>query len=68
MTPSFKCGDRVALKNGGPVMAVTGASDDLNGQPKVWCSWFDDKHQHQTEGYAAEDLVAVELADLGPPP
>jgi len=47
---------------------VTGASDDLNGQPKVWCSWFDDDHQHQTEGYAAEDLVAVELADLGPPP
>jgi len=68
VTDAFKCGDRVRLKGGGPTMAVTGASPDKAGMPTIWCAWFDDAHVHNTAGYTAEDLKAVELADLGSPP
>ncbi|MDP3175948.1 MAG: DUF2158 domain-containing protein [Phenylobacterium sp.] len=68
MTQTFKCGDRVRLKGGEAVMAVTGVSPDSSGDTKVWCAWFDDTHLHQTAGHPAEALEAVEIAELGPPP
>jgi uncharacterized protein YodC (DUF2158 family) len=36
---SFKEGDVVKLKSGGPKMTVTSVGDQL-GTPSVWCSWF----------------------------
>lgn len=68
MTASFKSGDRVRLRQGGPVMAVTGVGPDKTGVQTVWCAWFDDNHVHNTAGYIIEDLEAVEIADLGTPP
>lgn len=36
---SFKEGDVVRLKSGGPRMTVTNVGDRL-GTPSVWCNWF----------------------------
>lgn len=68
MSDTFKCGDRVRLKQGGPVMAVTGVSPDSNGRPTVWCAWFDENHVHKTAGYESAELEGVEIAYLGAPP
>lgn len=68
MSNTWKCGDRARSAIDGPVMIVTGVSPDSNGRQTVWCSWFDDRHVHNTAGYDAADLEAVEIADLGPPP
>ena len=37
---SFKVGDTVQLRSGGPIMTVTSVGNDF-GQPIVWCAWFD---------------------------
>ncbi|MGA8414155.1 MAG: DUF2158 domain-containing protein [Xanthobacteraceae bacterium] len=37
---TFKVGDTVQLKSGGPKMTVTGVGSDF-GQATVWCAWFD---------------------------
>lgn len=68
MTDAFKCGDRVRLRQGGPVMAVTGTSPDRTGRPTVWCAWFDDQHRQNTAGFVVSDLEAVQIAELGSPP
>jgi uncharacterized protein YodC (DUF2158 family) len=68
MDVSFKCGDRVKLKDGGAVMAVTGTNQDNTGRPMVWCAWFDADHRHRTAGYAPSALVPIEIAELGPTP
>ncbi|MGE3301725.1 MAG: YodC family protein [Hyphomonadaceae bacterium] len=68
MAEMFKCGDRVQVKSGGPTMAVTGVSPDRHGVEMVWCAWFNDAHVHQTAGYPAGELKAVEIAELGAPP
>ncbi|MGE3143559.1 MAG: DUF2158 domain-containing protein [Hyphomonadaceae bacterium] len=68
METLFKCGDRVRLKSGGALMAVTGVSPDSQGRLQVWCAWFDPDHAHRTAGYDADALEMIERADLGPPP
>jgi uncharacterized protein YodC (DUF2158 family) len=47
MADTFKVGDVVRLKSGGPSMTVTGVGDSM-GTPTVWCRWFDEKKK---EGY-----------------
>jgi uncharacterized protein YodC (DUF2158 family) len=37
---TFKVGDTVQLKSGGPRMTVTSVGNEF-GQPIVWCAWFD---------------------------
>ncbi len=37
---TFKVGDVVKLKSGGPKMTVTVVGDRL-GTATVWCTWFD---------------------------
>ena len=39
MAESFKLGDVVKLKSGGPKMTVT-QTGDLHGEHTVWCVWF----------------------------
>ncbi len=40
----FKCGDRVKLKSGGPMMTVSNVADG-----KIECSWFfDGSIRHET--------------------
>ena len=57
---TFKVGDTVRLKSGGPRMTVT----DVGNRPKegavVWCAWFDDKRNEKTGFYPA---AAVEPDD-----
>ena len=67
MSGTFKCGDRVRLREGDQVMTVTGVSPDSTGIPTVWCAWFNDQNVHNTAGYASAELEAVEIADLGSP-
>ena len=68
MSDSFKPGDRVKLREGDVVMAVTGVGPDRVGALTVWCAWFGADHLQQTAGYPPSALEAVEIADLGPPP
>jgi len=68
MPETFKPGDRVRLKDGDVVMAVTGVGPDSYGKLTVWCAWFEDNHLQQTAGFASSSLQAVEIADLGPAP
>ena len=49
-TETFKVGDTVRLKSGGPLMTVTGVSQADGGQ-KVWTSWFDSAGKEQKGFY-----------------
>lgn len=40
MSKTYKEGDLVVLKSGGPVMTVVDVSPDGSG---VWCQWFSGK-------------------------
>jgi uncharacterized protein YodC (DUF2158 family) len=55
---SFKVGDVVQLKSGGPHMTVIEAKD-IEGTPHVICSWFD--HTKQEGGAFPADAVQVPL-------
>lgn len=38
---SFKAGDKVRLKSGGPAMTVEQVGNDsMTNDPMVWCVWF----------------------------
>ena len=41
MPDSFKVGDVVVLKSGGPRMTVTKAGNSASGEPTCWVSWFE---------------------------
>lgn len=44
MSETFKIGDTVRLKSGGPLMTVTNVgTNNSTGQPTIWTTWFDDK-------------------------
>ena len=41
MSRSFKIGDLVRIKSGGPMMEVTEVGENQDGKPIVTCTWFD---------------------------
>jgi uncharacterized protein YodC (DUF2158 family) len=62
---SFKCGDIVRLKSGGPDMTVSERSplDDIIDTPeKDWipCQWFNRANTLQNKAFPPESLVHVE--------
>jgi uncharacterized protein YodC (DUF2158 family) len=57
--PSFKPGDVVQLKSGGPTMTVeTVGNHGMTGVPLVWCSWFEGK-KRMKDTFAPEALDPV---------
>jgi uncharacterized protein YodC (DUF2158 family) len=53
---SFKVGDVVKLKSGGPLMTITGTSIGP-GRPTLFtCNWFDKDNREQAASYPAEAL------------
>ena len=58
MAESFKVGDIVRLKSGGPSMTVTSFEDDTSGGTLVWCDWFDDKQTKQDARFPVDSLQA----------
>ena len=59
MSETFKIGDVVILKSGGPKMTITSVGKDNFGAPTVWCSWFIDK-KNETGSFP---IGAVKMAD-----
>jgi uncharacterized protein YodC (DUF2158 family) len=53
---SFKVGDVVQLKSGGPLMTVVGFGADANGNQRVNCTWFDEKNIERNGAFPAEAL------------
>ena len=54
---SFKVGDVVKLRSGGPLMTVTGTSVG-NDRPTLFtCSWFDKDNREQTSSFPAESIM-----------
>lgn len=62
MTDTFKIGDVVQLKSGGPRMTVTGLGDSsTTGEASVYCTWFVDKKQ-DSGAFPVEAVAHVETA------
>lgn len=53
---SFKVGDVVQMKSGGPIMTVVGFGADANGNQRVNCTWFDKNHSEKNGAYPQEAL------------
>ncbi len=53
--PSFKEGDVVRLRSGGPKMTV----QTYHGEGDIDVVWFDDKHQQKSGNFAATLLEKV---------
>lgn len=53
---AFKVGDVVKLKSGGPAMTVTGEGSDMNGNPRVNCTWFGKDDLEQNGAFPANAL------------
>jgi uncharacterized protein YodC (DUF2158 family) len=53
---SFKVGDVVKLKSGGPLMTVTGTSVGPDRPTLFTCSWFDKDNHEQTGSFPADAL------------
>jgi uncharacterized protein YodC (DUF2158 family) len=45
---SFKIGDLVQLKSGGPIMTVREVAN-IDGVAKAWCDWFDGKKENRAD-------------------
>jgi uncharacterized protein YodC (DUF2158 family) len=54
---SFKIGEVVKLKSGGPLMTVTGISTSEDRPPSLNCSWFDKDNREQVGSFPADALV-----------
>lgn len=54
MADTFKVGDVVRLKSGGPDMTVTNVGKE-SGMLTVWCAWF--VGTKQEKGYFPADAV-----------
>jgi uncharacterized protein YodC (DUF2158 family) len=56
---SFKAGEVVRLKSGGPKMTVTQVGKKaMTGESAVWCVWFEGTKKHE-DTFAPEALEAV---------
>jgi uncharacterized protein YodC (DUF2158 family) len=51
---TFRSGDTVRLKSGGPLMTV----NSVNTDGEVWCEWFDKTDKPQAKSFAINSLVA----------
>jgi len=59
---TFKIGDSVRLKSGGPVMSI---SAPVAGFPGRWdCAWFDQHHVLQ-HGRFHQDMLEIDNEDEG---
>ena len=56
---SFKVGDVVKLKSGGPLMTITGTSVGPDRPMLYTCSWIDKDNRPQVGSYPAEALIAA---------
>jgi uncharacterized protein YodC (DUF2158 family) len=69
---SFKIGDVVKLKSGGPEMTVIGISTGPNRSDVFNCSWIDPDHHEQKGTFPAEALVLANAEKpqtrISPPP
>lgn len=61
MAFGFQEGDVVRLVSGGPKMTVVGESNQHPG--KLWCTWFDDKKQHQGRPFSPGTLKRVDPSE-----
>jgi len=52
---TFKVGDVVKLKSGGPLMTVANPNATAGGHAVIGCTWFDGKTPH-AEMFPAETL------------
>ncbi len=57
MAQSFKVGDIVQLRSGGPLMTVTQIGEDMGGVMTVWCVWF--SGQIRSEGSFPMEALAL---------
>lgn len=57
---SFKIGNVVKLKGGGPAMTVTGTSVGPDRPTLFDCTWFDKDNREQQSSYPAEALISAE--------
>lgn len=62
MTATFKIGDTVRLRSGGPLMTVKSVSTNDDGVPHVRCIWFD----NNKEGTGYYPAATVEADDGAP--
>ena len=62
MSTTFKIGDIVRLKSGGPDMTVTsvGQRHEESSQISAWCTWFPAPDSRKTEVLPIEALDLVE--------
>jgi uncharacterized protein YodC (DUF2158 family) len=59
MANTFKIGDVVRLKSGGPHMTVAGVGSDHLGNPLVICQWFRDDADVKEATFHADALESV---------
>jgi uncharacterized protein YodC (DUF2158 family) len=55
---SFKIGEVVKLKSGGPLMTITGTSVGPDRPTLFNCSWFDKDNREQIGSFPADALAA----------
>lgn len=56
---SFKVGDVVRLKSGGPLMTVTSVGSRYEGsEVEAWCTWFKSGNETTTEVFPFPSLKA----------
>lgn len=53
MADTFKVGDVVVLKSGGPKMTVTQFGSATDGEARVWTAWFDGENNKNASFPAA---------------
>jgi uncharacterized protein YodC (DUF2158 family) len=63
---SFKTGDVVKLKSGGPAMTVTGQGSDGNGNPRTNCTWFGGDDTERNGAFPAEALQSASARTENP--
>jgi uncharacterized protein YodC (DUF2158 family) len=59
---SFKIGDVVRLRSGGPNMTVTGTSEGPDRPVLFNCTWIDKDHRPQYGAFPADALVPANVA------
>lgn len=60
MADTFKEGDVVQLKSGGPIMTVIKVANNASGELRVWCVWFDNKQVEQSSTFPPSSLDTVD--------